>query len=230
MLLRPAAIALVALSLAGCTDRIVTGDTVSDDYQVRHPIVLRERPVTLNLFPGRKLDAASRRRIVEFAGDLTAEGAGAVEVLFPVGAPNEKETRSALPAIKAALQEGGSKAAISIGSYPVADPQAAAPVRLAYRALTARVAHQCGEWPRDLASGSTLETWKNSPYWNLGCSYQNMIATQLDDPRDLEAPRATSPSDIQMRTRAIAKVRQGVDPATQWTDKSIGIGTVGGSK
>ena len=96
--------------------------------------------------------------------------------------------------------------------------------------MTARVAHQCGEWPRDLASGSTLETWKNSPYWNLGCSYQNMIATQLDDPRDLEAPRATSPSDIQMRTRAIAKVRQGADPATQWTDKSIGIGTVGGSK
>ena len=44
-----------------------------------------------------------------------------------------------------------------------------------------------------------------------------MIARQVDDPRDLEAPRAESPSDVKMRTRAIEKVRQGSDPSTAWT-------------
>ena len=224
LLLRAGALTFVALSLAGCTDRLATGSAISDDYQARHPISVRERAVTLNLFPGRKLDAASRRRVVEFASDLRAEGARTVEILIPAGAPNQTEARAAIPMIEAALREGGSTASVSIGSYPAADPQTFSPVRLSYRGLTARVAHSCGQWPADLASGSTLETWENRPYWNFGCSYQNMIATQLDDPRDLEAPRAASPSDVQMRTRAIGKVREGVDPATAWSDKTISVG------
>ena len=100
-------------------------------------------------------------------------------------------------------------ASISAGSYPAPDPRAMSPIRLSFRAVRARVSHRCGEWPLDLASASSLEAWDNRPYWNLGCSYQNMIATQLDDPRDLEAPRASTPSDVQMRTRAIGDARQG---------------------
>lgn len=212
MMLRAAVLAFATLTLAGCTDRLATGSTVSDDYQERHRIVLAERPVTLNLFASRRLDDASKRRILEFATEAHNEGAPVIEVLTPAGAFNEKEARAILPAIKAALQQGGFTASISAGSYPAADSRAMAPLRLSYRAVRARVSHPCGEWPLDLASASSLEGWDNRPYWNLGCSYQNMIATQMDDPRDLEAPRAASPSDVQMRTRAIGAARQGADP------------------
>jgi len=209
MRLRAAALVVGTLSLAGCTDRLATGSTVSDDYQERHRIVLGERPVTLNLSSSRRLDDSAKRRILEFASEARLEGAPVVEVLTPAGAFNEAEARALLPAVKAALQEGGATLPVSIGSYPATDPRAIAPIRLSYRGLRARVSHRCGEWPLDLASGSSLESIDNRPYWNLGCSYQNMIAMQLDDPRDLEAPRATTPSDVQMRTRAISDARKG---------------------
>ena len=212
LMLRVAVLAFGALTLAGCTDRLATGSTVSDDYRERHPIVLAERPVTLNLYSNRKLDDVAKRRILEFAGEAQAEGAVALEVLTPAGAFNEADMRALVPAVKAALQEGGYKANVSVGSYPAADPRAIAPLRLSFRSVRARVSHRCGEWPLDLTSGSSLDSWDNRPYWNLGCSYQNMIATQLDDPRDLEAPRAVSRSDVQMRTRAIGVARQGGDP------------------
>ena len=212
LLLRMAALTLGAMALAGCTDRLATGSTVSDDYRERHRIVLAERPVTLTLFSNRKLDGVARRRILEFASEAQMEGALVVEVLTPAGAFNEGDMRGLLPAVKAALQEGGFTANVSIGSYPAAEPRAISPLRLSYRAVRAGVAHRCGEWPRDLASGSSLESWENRPYGNLGCSYQNMIATQLDDPRDLEAPRAVTPGDVQMRTRAIGVALQGGDP------------------
>lgn len=209
IMMRAAILALGALTLAGCTDRLATGSTVSDDYQQRHRIVLGERPVTLNLFASRRLDDGAKRRIQEFASEARSEGAPVVEVLTPAGAFNDSEARAILPAITAVLRDSGVTASISAGSYPAPDPRAMSPIRLSFRAVRARVSHRCGEWPLDLASASSLETWDNRPYWNLGCSYQNMIATQLDDPRDLEAPRASTPSDVQMRTRAIGDARQG---------------------
>ena len=76
----------------------------------------------------------------------------------------------------------------------------------------------CGQWPEDLASGSSVEGWKNEPYSNFGCATQSMIAAQVDDPRDFVQPRALGPSDVAMRTRAIEAVRNGQDPGTQWKD------------
>ena len=43
------------------------------------------------------------------------------------------------------------------------------------------------------------------------------MSAQVDDPRDLAAPRGESPADIESRMRALAKVRTGADPSTQWT-------------
>ncbi len=219
--------AFIAIALAGCTDRLVTGSTGPTDYKLVHPIILGERPVTLDVSPAAKLDAGSRRRLAQFAAEAKEEGAERIEVLVPVGAVNEAQTRAALPAIKAALQESGGISAISIGSYPPLNSADQSPLRLSYRAVRAAVAHGCGQWPADLASGASLESWENRPYWNYGCAYQNMIATQVDDPRDLEAPRASTPGDIRTRSRAIEKVRQGADPTTQWSTPPIGIGTVG---
>ena len=228
--LRVSLAVLAAVTLAGCTDRLATGTTISDDYTQRHPIVLREKPVTINIVSGPSLDAGSRNRVTQLGADAREEGARTVEILIPAGAVNEAQARAVVPAIRAALGESGPALAISVGSYPASGSRNLAPLRISYRTVRAAVAHRCGEWPADLASASSLETWDNRPYWNLGCSYQNMIATQLDDPRDLDNPRATTPADAQIRMRGIDRVRKGSDPGTGWATQNSGIASVGGAR
>ncbi len=101
------------------------------------------------------------------------------------------------------------------------------PIRLSFIGTKAVVRSRCGDWPRDLASGSSMEGWQNQPYWNHGCAYQQAFAAQVADPRDLAGPRAEGPSDVAMRTRAIGKVREGEDPGTDWKIENTSIGTVG---
>ena len=226
--LRAGVFAFAVLALAGCTDRLATGTVVADDYKQRHPIVLGERPVAINLFPASKLDAGARRRLAQFAADAGEHGMGRIDILVPAGAMNEAQARAFLPEVRAALTEGGAVSSVNVGSYPSAHPRAAQPLRISYRTLRAAVATRCGQWPVDMASGSSLETWENQTYWNFGCSYQNMLATQVDDPRDFETPRANTPADLRNRLRAIEKVRQGADPNATWSTPNVGIGTVGG--
>ena len=90
--------------------------------------------------------------------------------------------------------------------------------------LKAEVRTPCGLWPEDLASGSSVEGWKNEPYANFGCATQSVIAAQVDDPRDFVQSRALAPSDVAMRTRAIEDVRKGQDPGTAWSTNLTPIG------
>jgi pilus assembly protein CpaD len=111
----------------------------------------------------------------------------------------------------------------------VADPLLAAPIKLNFVALKAEAPPHCGQWPEDLASGSSLETWKNQTYWNFGCATQSTLAAQVDDPRDFVRAGSMGPSDVQMRLRAINSVRQAQDPGTNWKIQNSSIGQVGGS-
>ena len=218
------------VSLAGCgTDRMATGTVLQEDYRERHPIVIGESATSVSIFTsGARLDRNSRARLVELAQNARSEGNGRIEVLFPRGSINDDPARSGLPAIRAALAEGGARGGVSVGEYPAPDTRAMAPIRVSYRAISAHVANHCGEWPADLSSASSLEGWENRPYWNFGCSTQSALALQVDDARDLAEPRATTPSDVDMRTRSITRVRQGADPATTWTVQNSSIGSVGG--
>ena len=221
--------ALVAPLSACGTDRMATGSIVPEDYRERHPIVIGENANTLSIFSsGLRLDHNDHARLVELAHDARVAGDGRIEILFPRGSANEDPARASLGAIRAALAEGGARGGVSVGEYAALSPRAMAPIRVSYRAVSARVGNRCGEWPADLASASSLEGWENRPYWNFGCSYQSAFAAQVDDPRDLVEPRASTPSDVDMRTRAIGKVRQGADPATTWTVQNSSISSVGG--
>ena len=227
--LRTGLAALSVLWLAGCTDRLATGSTVSDDYRQRHPIVLREKPVTINIVAGPTLDQGSRSRVAQMGMDAREEGAGSVDILIPVGAPNEAHARAVVPAIKAVLGEANPSMVIHVGSYPASDRRAAAPLHVSYRAVRAAVPHRCGQWPADMGPASAEDDLENRPYWNHGCAYQNMLATHIDDPRDLQSPRAVTPADAQIRMRGIERVRKGTDPATGWeTGLKSGISSVGG--
>jgi pilus assembly protein CpaD len=111
--------------------------------------------------------------------------------------------------------------------FPVG-PYLAAPVRLSFLGLKAKVADRCGQWPRDLAIGSgALVDWSNKPYWNFGCAYQSAFAAQVADPRDLVAPQGETPADTAMRTRAIESLRNGQDPDTNWKLVNSDISKVG---
>ncbi|HEY4925857.1 MAG TPA: CpaD family pilus assembly protein [Roseiarcus sp.] len=223
--------AATAIGLAGCmTDSSQTASIAPDDYHQRHPIVLTQSPTTLDVFPvGRQgaLDSASVADIRAFAVRYQSMGGGRVVILSP--SASGYRTRPAVNEIRRVLASAGLTGPIGLGSYPVGDPSLASPIRLAFRGLKAEVASRCGQWPQDLASGGSLEGWKNENYWNFGCATQSMLAAQVDDPRDLARARALGPSDEEMRLRAIAAVRQGQDPTTNWKVELTPIGQVGGN-
>lgn len=220
------ALALATMLQACGPDRVVTGSTPNFDHRVTHPIALTNSPTTIDVFAtGGALDQRERERVKAFAKEHAELGQGQISVLLP----NSGGAQAALGDVRKALTAGGAKGNIAVGSYSVADAGLAAPIRMSFVGLKAKVATNCGEWPADLASGSSIEGWNNRPYWNFGCSNQNMLAAQVADPRDLAGPRAESDADVNMRMRAIQNVRQGKDPNTDWKVKNSSIGSVGGN-
>jgi pilus assembly protein CpaD len=223
-------IGATALSLSGC----LSGEPYASDnqltavdYHERHPIVLDKSATALDLFPvGGRLDGLSADKVKAFAERYRTFGSGEVTILTPAGDP---ASAAIVPAIRRQLYADGLRGYVAVGSYPVQDRMLASPVRLVFQGLKAQVADRCGQWPTDLASGSSIDGWKNDSYFNFGCATQSALATQIDDPRDLVQARASTPPDEYMRLRAIQQVRKGADPGTDWKVQITPIGQVGGS-
>jgi pilus assembly protein CpaD len=207
--------AAFASALSGCGTQYASSDPAfPGDFQERHPIVVAAAPTSIDVYPvGGALDERSRANIRAFVERYRHYGSGAVVIQTPSGTnPNS----IAVYEVRRALLAAGVKGRIAVGAYLPSNDGAAPPVRVSFTGLKAIVPTQCGQWPEDLASGSSVEGWKNEPYSNFGCATQSMIAAQVDDPRDFVQPRALGPSDVGMRTRAIEAVRDGKDPGTQW--------------
>ncbi|MFO1168798.1 MAG: CpaD family pilus assembly protein [Rhodoblastus sp.] len=232
---RPIA-ALLALALAaplaGCgTTRIKVDNENGMDARLRHPIALMNAAYTVDVFPSagpHPLDVRTQEQVTAFARRYSDVGSGPISIVVPQSGPGAESGVRALESIRRELARGGATAPVMVSHYPVENPSLAAPVRLAFDGLKAKVVHRCGDWPEDLASASSTEGWQNRSYWNFGCASQNMIATQVADPRDLAEPRGETPADPSMRMRAIGNVRKGADPATNWSTKNSSIGSVGG--
>lgn len=223
---------LLLAPLAGCgtTDRMKTSSIPLDDYRTRHPILLAQDTTTIDIFPSESfgtLDSHTAKQIIAFAQEYRQAGHGPVLVLLPRGR-GHGEPRHLLAGIKRALALGGANVLLDVSFYPIVNPELASPVRLSFNGLKAKVADQCGQWPNDLASGSSVDGWSNRTYYNFGCATQSMIAAQTADPRDLVTPRGEEPPDTLIRSRAIDNVRKGTDPATSWSTHNSSIGTVGG--
>lgn len=223
-------IAPLVLTACGKVDRLATtASVIPDAVEQRHPIVLADAPHVVDIFPVHgKLERGDDSRIDAFASQYKNQGNGPITIMLPQGVASGSHG-SVVNAIRARLASAGVGGHVRVGTYPVRDPSVAAPVRLSFDGLKAKVATQCGEWPDDLASASSLHTWQNKPYWNMGCAYQNMLAVQVANPRDVASPRGESPADVRMRMRAIGKVRQGKDPGTDWKVQNSNIGSVGGN-
>jgi pilus assembly protein CpaD len=106
--------------------------------------------------------------------------------------------------------------ALVVAPYPVANPSVAAPVRLSFQRMQAKVADQCGLWPQDVGTSSFASDYSNRPSWNLGCAMQANVAAQVADPVDLVRGRPEGRIDSVKRVRDIGQLRDGKDPSTAW--------------
>ena len=82
-----------------------------------------------------------------------------------------------------------------ISSYQAGGTEISAPVRVKYLRDEAQT-NKCGRWTEDLT-----DTVENKHYTNYGCSYQNNLAQQIDNPADLLGPRKMDEIDAERRSR-----------------------------
>jgi pilus assembly protein CpaD len=219
----------LAAALAGCGAQYASSDPVfPGDFEARHPIALATALTTVDVFPtgGGALDARTIADLRTFAERYRAFGAGRIVILTSAA---EGADGRAVEAIRRALAGAGVAAPVGVSSYAPSPRDGAPPIRVAFLGLKAKVATPCGSWPEDLASGSSIEGWKNESYANFGCASQAVLAAQVDDPRDFVQPRALGRSDVAMRMRAIEDVRNGKDPGTTWVTDLTPIGGSGSS-
>lgn len=216
----------IALSLSACKIDDGSQDPVASiDYHNRYPMTLAQAPTTLDVFTADgNLDSQSLANIREFVARYQRLGAGNITIL----APSNRRNGLAVVEMRRALYAGGLRGQVAVGSYPNPNRSDAAPFRLIYDGIVAKVPAPCGNFTQDLTSGDNYSEWQNLPYENFGCATQKMMAAQVDDPRDLARARANGESDVDTRLRAIQAVRKGSDPGTSWKVQNTAIGQVGG--
>lgn len=192
------ALALTGLSvmLGACntTADVVTTQTVPIDYRMRHPIAVQEGKRSVVIFVGKSrggLSAPQQADVMGIAGDWVREGTGSVVVDVPIGAANSRAAAATYQEIRAVLGSGGVPSrAIVRHSYRPDDPGLLPTIRLSYSRMTA-VAGPCGLWPEDIGPSIVDPGYnENQPYFNFGCATQRNLAAMIDNPADLEQPRA----------------------------------------
>lgn len=219
------ALALAGLSvmLGACntTGEIVT-QTVPTDYRQRHPIAVQEGKKSIVIFVGKArggLSAAQQSDVAGIARDWVREGTGSVVVDVPVDSANSRAAAATYREIRSVLAAGGvpSRAVVQ-HPYRPEDPGLLPTIRLSYSRIAA-VAGPCGLWPEDVGP-SILDPGynENRPYFNLGCASQRNLAAMIDNPADLEQPRAETPAYTARREIAFDRYRKGIAIASPSPD------------
>jgi pilus assembly protein CpaD len=214
--------ALIALAvgasalLAGCDKRLETTASFSQDYRQNHPIQLQRAQETLDIFIGRRTAGLDRRQaddVQNFAAGYMARGEGPLVAYLPAGA-NGHEVNKALGEIRRELGRGGAAGRLQIAHYQPADAHLSSTIRLAYATLKAQTPHPCARsGAEDIYGPAGRYSRENSIVFNFGCSYQQNLAAQIDDPRDLVRPRRETEIDTLKRSGAIERLREGETPA-----------------
>lgn len=198
----------VAASLSGCAylhrDAVTVG-AIPDDYRTNHPIVVADKYQKIDLPVGagdRGMTGYQRETLLGFLDGYDTSAAPTLTIAIPVGSANEIAAAAAgRDFARLAAASGISRHRIIVTSYRSVSAEASAPVRVAYVSVQAQT-NKCGRWPEDL-----LQTSENKHYADFGCSYQNNLAAQMDNPLDLIGPRKPSPIDAENRGAVIDTYR-----------------------
>jgi pilus assembly protein CpaD len=214
----------LALGLAGCnttSDQIVTGG-VPEDYRARHPIAIEEGAHAIVVFVGRGRGGLSPEQRSDVAGlgrSWVHEGTGAIVADVPVDTPNARAAASAYHEIRSVLLASGVPSnGVVLHNYAPSDPQFFPAIRLSYPKIKA-TAGPCGLWPEDLGPSVLDPSYsENKQYYNFGCANQHNMAAMIDNPADLEQPRAETPAYTQRRSEGFEKYRKGEPTSTTYPD------------
>lgn len=126
----------------------------------------------------------------------------AVPMVIEAPAGNDPVALKTAYDIKSALTAYGvSPDRISLVSYAAPDPKA--PVVVGYQTVRA-VVPQCGT-----AWGNLGRSSDNQSASNFGCAVTANLAAQIEDPRDIQRPRAMTPADAGRRTVVFDLYRSG---------------------
>ncbi|WP_407520048.1 CpaD family pilus assembly protein [Methylobacterium oryzisoli] len=217
-----AALALLSLTLGACVSNRVstTGSTLPTTVEGRHPIVLADTPRNLDVFVTGlgHVDPRQADDVDAFLLEYRRYGRGVLVLEVPRGSqvagPAVARTASLLR--ERAVSRGIAAREIVVAPYPVANPSVAAPVRMSFQRMQAKVAGACGLWPHDLGVSDPGVNFRNAPHWNLGCAMQSNVASQVADPVDLVRGRQEGRIDTVTRTRDLQDLRTNKDPSTTW--------------
>lgn len=209
-----------ALGLGACNttnDQIVTG-AVPEDFRARHPIAIEEGKHSIVVFVGRGRGGLSPEQRGDVAGlgrSWVHEGTGAIVADVPVETPNARAAASAYHEIRSVLLASGvPSSGVVLHNYAPSDPRFFPAIRLSYPRIKA-VAGPCGVWPEDLGPSVLDPSYNdNKPYYNFGCATQRNMAAMIDNPADLEQPRAETPAYTARRTEGFDKYRKGQSTTT----------------
>jgi pilus assembly protein CpaD len=224
--LRALAVVGLATSLAGCyTTQKVAQDNYPTDYRERHPITLKERERTVDLFIGRNrggLSPVQRADVLSFAQLWQHESTSGIIIDVPKGGPTDHAAADSLREVFSIFAASGvPRNAIYMRTYKPAGDSLVS-IKINYSKLVAE-AGPCGLWPKDLGPSFESDYTQNHPYWNFGCANQRNLAAMIDNPADLVQPRGETPAYTARRSVAIDKYRKGENPSgTYGSDYSNG--------
>jgi pilus assembly protein CpaD len=209
----PALLAGCAILIAGCATNGRHDPMISapNDYRLRHPITVKEKDHTVEVFVGSRnggLSPDQRSNVMAFAQSWRREATGGIVVEIPADAPNTAASTGALRDVGAIFTAAGiPPEAVGTRYYRPRSAQHLAPVRLNYPVMAAE-AGPCGLWPNDI--GPTAPNYKlNRSYWNLGCASQRNLAAMVANPADLVQPRGETPVYAARRATVLDKYRKG---------------------
>ncbi|MBU4531638.1 MAG: CpaD family pilus assembly lipoprotein [Hoeflea sp.] len=204
----PLLMAVTLLSgCAGWPGRSITVGAVPDDYRTNHPIIVaeKERTVDLPVSTGdRKLTISMRETVRGAATSYRSSASGIIRIMVPVGSANAGAASVLSGQVADVLRKEGIPGDRILSSpYHVSSPNDAAPIRIAFMAITASTG-ECGRWPEDMLANTT----DNKHYANFGCATQNNLAAQIANPGDLIAPRGMTSIDAERRSVVIETYRE----------------------
>lgn len=173
-----------------------------------------------------RLPAAMLAAVESFGRDARQNGASGVTMMVPNGSVNEVAAHRTARELVAALGRAGiASHAVTRRTYEALGPDDAAPIRLTYPRIVARVPHECGRWPDQATSD-----WGNRDYWNFGCATQANIAAMTANPTDLVAPRTLGVGDGTRQAVVMQAYRAGKPTKTESGLPSPGLSSVGGGQ
>lgn len=200
-------IAILFLTALGACSSQYNGIEQSLSAQERYPIKVSPDMASLEVVvqPGQKgLSNEDANMVNAFIGEYKMRGHSLLSVSLPRGSLNAQSSQSAGREIKNMITARGLSDAYIDGSvYDASPSDSSAPVVLQFTRYSA-TASECGNWSDNMSRSGTNEPWKN-----FGCATQNNLASMLEDPHDLVAPRGMGASDIQRRTTIFESYRKG---------------------